>query len=101
MIDGLEERECDMISKGFSLVAILCIVTYGYLMVVLHLKNREIYNPIKHAVSDYGVGSHRKYFKLAGLVSMVRTIALILALFCWSYPFYFKIKGMRHDFKRI
>lgn len=27
-----------MISKGFSLVAILCIVTYGYLMVVLHLK---------------------------------------------------------------
>ncbi len=83
-----------MISKGFSLVAILCIVTYGYLMVVLHLKNREIYNPIKHAVSDYGVGSHRKYFKLAGLVSTVRTITLILALFCWPYPFSFKIKGI-------
>ncbi|MGT2907704.1 DUF998 domain-containing protein [Streptococcus dentiloxodontae] len=83
-----------MISKGFSLVAILGIIAYGYLMIVLHLKNKGTYNPIKHAVSDYGVGPYQKYFQLAGLVSTVRTIALMLALAGWSYSFSFKGTGI-------
>lgn len=46
-----------MLTSCFSFLVILCILVYFYLMLDLHLKNKGIYSPIRHAVSDYGVGS--------------------------------------------
>lgn len=79
-----------MLVASFALIVILCSLAYYYLLAVLHIKNRKFYHPISQAVSDYGVGEHRRYFQLAGLVVSLRTIALTLALGFWSYRFQFK-----------
>ena len=79
-----------MLVASFALIVILCCLAYYYLLAVLHIKNRKVYHPISQAVSDYGVGEHRRYFQLAGLVVSLRTIALTLALGFWSYRFQFK-----------
>ena len=56
-----------MLLTIFSILAILCLVLYFYCMVILHLKNKGVYHPMTHAVSDYGIGQNKSYFQLAGL----------------------------------
>ena len=63
-------------------------------MLDLHLKNKGIYSPIRHAVSDYGVGEYKYLFNWAGIVSTFRNIFLIGALICWNYEAAFKEKAI-------
>ena len=83
-----------MLTSCFSFLVILCILVYFYLMLDLHLKNKGIYSPIRHAVSDYGVGEYKYLFNWAGIVSTFRNIFLIGALICWNYEAAFKEKAI-------
>lgn len=83
-----------MLTSCFSFLVILCILVYFYLMLDLHLKNKGIYSPIRHAVSDYGVGEYKYLFNWAGIVSTFRNIFLIGALICWNYEASFKEKAI-------
>lgn len=78
----------------FTVISILCILIYFYLLAILHQKNRGIYNPIWQAVSDYGVGKFKIYFKLAGFFTGLRNICLALSLFLWPYQFPFKTRAI-------
>lgn len=79
-----------MLLTIFSILAILCLVLYFYCMVILHLKNKGVYHPMTHAVSDYGIGQNKSYFQLAGLANTFRNLFLILSLIFWKYSFSFK-----------
>ncbi|WP_165211889.1 DUF998 domain-containing protein [Streptococcus tangpeifui] len=83
-----------MLTDIFAVLAIICILVYYYLLTVLHIKNRGVYHPISQAVSDYGIGDHKNYFQLAGLLSALRNISLALALGFWTYQFDFKEKAI-------
>ena len=83
-----------MLTSCFSFLVILCILVYFYLMLDLHIKNKGIYSPVRHAVSDYGVGEYKYLFNWAGIVSTFRNIFLIGALICWNYETAFKEKAI-------
>lgn len=76
-----------MITTCFSVLVMFCIFVYFYAMVLLQVKNKGLYSPIRHAVSDYGIGEHKRIFHWAGWVSTMRTIFLITALAFWHYQF--------------
>lgn len=68
------------IAAGF-LAAVSLVATVGYLAVMAHLHVVPTgYNPIRHAVSDYGVGRYRSLFNTALYLSSVAVLALDFAL---------------------
>ena len=60
----------------FLYVNILCIIGYFVIMTYLHIKFKN-YNPIFHAVSDYGVGNSKKFQIISGILSVTGSISLI------------------------
>lgn len=83
-----------MLTSCFSFLVILCILVYFYLMLDLHIKNKGIYSPVRHAVSDYGVGEYKYLFNWAGIVTTFRNIFLIGALIYWNYEAAFKERAI-------
>lgn len=79
----------DFMAKIFSILTIICILVYFSIMIYLHSKHKE-YNPIYHAVSDYGVGSSKRFYAISGYVSAIGSLSLAIALYFWSYDFSFK-----------
>ena len=55
-------------------------------MLYLHIRFKH-YNPVLHAVSDYGTGASRRYFTLSGYCSLISTFALFGTLLVWNHPF--------------
>ena len=73
----------------FLCVNILCIVGYFIIMTYLHIKFKN-YNPIFHAVSDYGVGNSKKFQIMSGILSVTGSLSLIAAFMLLENDFQFK-----------
>ena len=73
----------------FLCVNILCIVGYFIIMTYLHIKFKN-YNPIFHAVSDYGVGNSKKFQIMLGILSVTGSLSLIAAFMLLENDFQFK-----------
>jgi hypothetical protein len=73
----------------FSLLSFLAYLGESGILLWLHIKPTE-YNPIRHAISDYGVGKTRRLFNiylwLAGLGAVALAVALRLGLKVPSIP---------------
>ena len=65
--------------EAFSIVAALATAVQGCALVVLHLLPTG-YNPVRDAVSDYGVGPYRGWFWLQAVAGGVGCLALGIAL---------------------
>jgi hypothetical protein len=63
----------------FALVGLLTLLAYLGIMIALHLRPTG-YDPVHHAVSDYGVGPYRQWFRVALWVSSIGTLALAAGL---------------------
>ncbi|TCW34459.1 DUF998 domain-containing protein [Laceyella sacchari] len=72
-----------------SYVSGLAVVGYFIIMLYLHVKFKN-YNPIYHAVSDYGVGESRKLQVLSGVCHIISSLLLVFVLLCWDKDFHFK-----------
>lgn len=66
-----------------SAVSIACSLAYFVIMIVLHGRNRGVYDPVSHAVSDYGVGPGRPWFLGAGAMTLLRNLSLLLVMATW------------------
>ena len=73
----------------FLYVNILCIIGYFVIMTYLHIKFKN-YNPIFHAVSDYGVGNSKKFQIMSGILSVTGSLSLIAAFMLLENDFQFK-----------
>jgi hypothetical protein len=65
--------------KAFSIVAALATAVQAVALIVLHLLPTG-YNPVRDAVSDYGVGPYRGWFWLQAVAGGVGCLALGIAL---------------------
>jgi hypothetical protein len=77
------------IATTFSYLSALAVVGYFVIMIYLHVKFKN-YNPIYHAVSDYGVGSSRKLQVLSGICNILSSLFLVFVLLSWNNDFHFK-----------
>lgn len=66
-----------------SAVGIACSLAYFVIMIVLHVRDRGVYDPVSHAVSDYGVGPSRPWFLGAGAMTLLRNLSLLLVMATW------------------
>lgn len=73
----------------FSLLSMLSIGLYFLLMLYLHQSQKD-YNPVYHAVSNYGVGKTEKLFFASACFSILASLSLAMALYLWDYAFSFK-----------
>ena len=78
----------------------ICILLYFLIMIYLHVKFKN-YNPIFHAVSDYGVGNSRKFQIISGVLSIIGSTALISIFLIWDKNFEGKNKIILWLFVRI
>jgi len=65
--------------EAFSIVAALATAVQGCALIMLHLLPTG-YNPVRDAVSDYGVGRYRGWFWLQAVAGGVGCLALGIAL---------------------
>jgi hypothetical protein len=65
--------------EAFSIVAALATAVQAVALIVLHLLPTG-YNPVRDAVSDYGVGPYRGWFWLQAVAGGVGCLALGIAL---------------------
>jgi hypothetical protein len=65
--------------KAFSIIAALATAIQAVALVMLHLLPTG-YNPVRDAVSDYGVGPYRRWFWLQAVAGGVGCLALAIAL---------------------
>ena len=65
--------------KAFSIVAALATAVQAGALIVLHLLPTG-YNPVRDAISDYGVGRHRGWFWLQAVAGGVGCLFLGIAL---------------------
>lgn len=65
--------------KAFSVVAALATAVQAVALIMLHLLPTG-YNPVRYAVSDYGVGRYRGWFWLQAVAGGVGCLALGIAL---------------------
>ena len=65
--------------KAFSIVAALATAVQAVALIMLHLLPTG-YNPVRDAVSDYGVGRYRGWFWLQAVAGGVGCLALGIAL---------------------
>ena len=65
--------------KAFSIIAALATAVQAAALITLHLLPTG-YNPVRDAVSDYGVGPYRGWFRLQAAAGGVGCLALGIAL---------------------
>ena len=65
--------------KAFSIIAALATAVQAVALIMLHLLPTG-YNPVRDAVSDYGVGRYRGWFWLQAVAGGVGCLALGIAL---------------------
>ena len=65
--------------KAFSIIAALATAVQAVALIMLHLLPTG-YNPVRDAVSDYGVGPYRGWFWLQAVAGGVGCLALAIAL---------------------
>jgi hypothetical protein len=70
-----------------SYLSALAVVGYFLIILYLHVKFRN-YNPIYHAVSDYGIGESRKLHVLSGVCNIISSLLLVFVLLCWDKDFH-------------
>ncbi|MDO5088289.1 MAG: DUF998 domain-containing protein [Leptotrichiaceae bacterium] len=63
-------------------INIFCIFSYFVIMIYLHVKFKN-YNPVFHAVSDYGVGKSKKLQLVSGFFSVIGSLSLMLVFMIW------------------
>jgi hypothetical membrane protein len=68
-----------LVTGSFAVISLLATVSYLAIMFVLHALPTG-YNPVRHAVSDYGVGKYSVVFTVALYVSSVSVLTLAFAL---------------------
>ncbi|HEX3955449.1 MAG TPA: DUF998 domain-containing protein [Trebonia sp.] len=66
-------------AEAFSVVAALAAVLQVFALVTLHFQPTG-YDPVRDAVSDYGVGPYRGWFWLQAVAGGVACLALGIAL---------------------
>ncbi|MFT9816676.1 DUF998 domain-containing protein [Lysinibacillus sp. NPDC056185] len=67
------------IEKILSIVAVLFFLSYFILFLILHFKKTG-YHPIRHAVSDYGVGATKNLFLIYAWFSNLGALSLSIVL---------------------
>jgi hypothetical protein len=72
-------RRVGLITGLLAAISLAATVAYLAIMSVLHFLPTG-YSPVRHAVSDYGVGRYRSLFTIALYVSSVGVLALAFAL---------------------
>jgi hypothetical membrane protein len=68
-----------LITGVLAAISLVATLTYLAIMSVLHVLPTG-YSPVRHAVSDYGVGKYRSLFTVALCVSSVAVLTLAFAL---------------------
>ena len=69
----------------FSVIALLAVSVQAFVLVVLH-RLPTGYNPVRDAISDYGVGRYRAYFA-AQLIAGALACACIAVAFSQLHPY--------------
>jgi hypothetical protein len=77
--DHLEAEGTPGAMEGFSIVAALATAVQAAALIALHVLPTG-YDPVRDAVSDYGIGSYRGWFWLQAVAGGVGCIALAIAL---------------------